>query len=80
MPNGGAPVPTMSTERSIHLRNLELLRAQLMRTIDEAKCQRIVKLIEEKELKYRASGGDRAQRRASVTTGKADNARRPAHR
>ena len=73
-------MPTMSTERFIHLRNLELLRAQLMRTTDEAKCQQIVKLIEDEELKYRASGDGRAQRRASVTTGKADNARRPAHR
>jgi hypothetical protein len=70
----------MSTERFIHLRNLELLRAQLMRTTDEAKCQQIVKLIEDEELKYRASGGDRAHRGASVTTRKADNARRPAHR
>jgi len=70
----------MSTERFIHLRNLELLRAQLMRTTDEAKCQQIVKSIEDEELKHRASGGDRAQQRASVTTRKADNARRPAHR
>jgi hypothetical protein len=73
-------MPTMSTERFIHLRNLELLRAQLMRTTDEVKCQRIVKLIEDEELTYRASGGDRAERRASVTTRKADNARRTAHR
>ena len=73
-------MPTMSTERFIHLRNLALLRAQLMRTTDQAKCQRIVKLIEDEELKYRASGDDRAQRGASVTSRKADNARRPAHR
>ena len=73
-------MPTMSAERFVHLRNLELLRAQLMRTTDEAKCQRIVKLIEDEELKYRAPGGDRAQRRASETTRKADNARRPADR
>jgi hypothetical protein len=70
----------MSTERFIHLRNLELLRAQLLRTTDEKQCQRIVKLIEDEELTYRASGDDRAQRQATVTTLKADNARRPAHR
>ena len=73
-------MPTMSTERFIHLRNLELLRAQLMRTTDEAKCQRIVRLIEDEELRYRASGADRAQRGVSVTSRKADIARRPAHR
>ena len=73
-------MPTMSAERFVHLRNLELLRAQLMRTTDEAKCQRIVKLIEDEELKYRAPSGDPAQRRVSETTRKADNARRPAHR
>ena len=72
-------MPTMSTERFIHLRNLELLRAQLMRTTDEKICQRIVKLIEDEELTYRASG-DLAQPRASVNTRKADNARRPANR
>ena len=66
-------MPTMSTERFIHLRNLELLRAQLMRATDEAKCQRIVKLIEDEELKYRAQ-------RALETTRTVDNARRPAHR
>ena len=77
---GEAPVPTMSTERFVHLRNLELLRVQLMRTTDEVKCQRIVKLIEDEELTYRTPDDDRAQRRASETTRQANKVRRPAHR
>ena len=62
----------MSTERFVNLRNLELLRVQLMRTTDEEKCQRIVKLIGDEELKYRALGDDCAQRRASEATRQAD--------
>ena len=73
-------MPTMSTERFVHLRNMEHLRVQLMSTTDETKCARIVKLIKDEELKYRASGGDRAQRRASVPTGKADKGSRASHR
>ncbi len=54
-------------KRFIQRENLRLLREQLARTNDEAKCRRIVKLIEEEELKGRASTEDRAQRRNSVT-------------
>jgi hypothetical protein len=44
-------MPTMSIERFIQRRNLEMLRAKLARTDDEAECQRIVSLIEEGEAK-----------------------------
>jgi hypothetical protein len=39
----------------IHRENLRLLREQLKRTTDEEKCQRIVRLIKEEELKDFAS-------------------------
>jgi hypothetical protein len=42
-------------ERFIHRENLRILREQLKRTADEKKCQRIVRLIEEEELKDFAS-------------------------
>jgi hypothetical protein len=58
-------------KRFIQRENLRLLRERLMRTTDEAKCRRIVKLIEEEEIKGRASAGDRAQRRALATLGTA---------
>ena len=44
-------MPSMSIERFVQRRNLELLRAKLMRTTDEMECQRIVNLIEEEEAK-----------------------------
>ena len=57
--------------RFIQRENLRLLRERLARTNDEAKCRRIVKLIEEEELKGRASDGNRAQRQVSETVGNA---------
>ena len=62
-------MPTMSIERFVYLRNLAHLRTQLVSTTDEAKCRRIVKMIEDEELKYRASGGDSANRRVSARKG-----------
>jgi hypothetical protein len=38
-------------KRFIHRENLRILREQLKRTADEKKCQQIVRLIEEEELK-----------------------------
>ncbi len=67
----GVAEGAVAVKRFIQLENLRLLREQLTRTTDEAKCRRIVKLIEEEELKGRASGGNRAQRQASVTLGNA---------
>ena len=72
-------MPTMSTGRFIYLRNLKLLKAQLMSTTDEAKSQKIVKLIEDEELKYRASTDVHAQRRGSKSLNhKGGNVPRPA--
>ena len=50
-PDGEGPVPTVSVERFIQRRNLEVLRARLMRTDDEEEYQRIVKRIGEGEAK-----------------------------
>ena len=50
-PYGDTLMSTMSTERFVQRRNLELLRVRLTRTTDEAECQRIVNLIEEEEAK-----------------------------
>jgi alpha-D-ribose 1-methylphosphonate 5-triphosphate synthase subunit PhnL len=58
-------------KRFIQRENLRLLRERLTRTNDETKCRRIVKLIEEEEVKGRASIGIRAQRQVSVTLGNA---------
>ena len=72
-----APMPTntiMSTARFIQRRNLELLRARLTRTNDKAECQRIVKLIEEEELKDLASGGT-SNSKASIASLKATKPR-----
>ena len=71
---------TMSTERFIHCRNLELLRNRLARTTGEPERRQIVKLIEEEELKGFVSADDHAQRRGSVTLNSARKAPRPAHR
>jgi hypothetical protein len=57
----------VTVNRFVQRENLRLLRERLARTTDGAKCRRIVKLIEEEELKGRASTGSRAQRQASVT-------------
>jgi hypothetical protein len=70
----------MSTERFIHLRNLELLRNRLARTTAKAECGRIMRLIEEEELKDALRTDGHAQRQTSVTLGDAHKARRPAHR
>ena len=64
----------MSTARFIQRRNLELLRARLTRTNDKAECQRIVKLIEEEELKDLASGGT-SNSKASIASLKATKPR-----
>ncbi|MDR3645166.1 MAG: hypothetical protein P4M02_08845 [Clostridia bacterium] len=66
-------------KRFIHRENLKLLRDQLARTTDEAKCQRILRLIEEEELKDRASADDQTQRRGSKTLNDARNAPRLTH-
>jgi hypothetical protein len=71
-------VRMMSTQRFIHLRNLELLRAQLARTINEAKCQQIVRLIEDEELNGRTSADDHVSRRGSKTRNNARKTPRPA--
>ena len=65
-------------KRFIHLENLRHFRELLARTTSEAECKRIVGLIEEEELNYRASADDHAQR--SVALHSEDKARRPAHR
>ena len=69
----------MSTSRFIQRRNLELLRARLTRTKDKAECQRIVKLIEEEELKDLAFGGT-SNSKASIANVNARKALRAAPR
>jgi hypothetical protein len=69
----------MSTARFIQRRNLDLLRARLTRTKDKAECQRIVKLIEEEELKDLASGGT-SNSKASIANVNARKALRAAPR
>ena len=69
----------MSTARFIQRRNLELLRARLTRTKDKAECQRIVKLIEEEELKDLASGGP-SNSNGSIASVNARKTPRAAHR
>jgi hypothetical protein len=44
-----------ATERFLRAENLKRLRALLVRTTDEAECQRIVNLIEEEEGKKRGA-------------------------
>jgi hypothetical protein len=61
-------------KRFSHLENLRMLREQLARMTDEAKCQRIMRLIEEEELKDSTSADDRAQRRGSETLNNARKA------
>ena len=48
--------------RFIHEENLRHLRELLARTPSETQCKRIVDLIEEEELNYRASVHDDAQK------------------
>jgi hypothetical protein len=48
-------------KRFIHRENLKLLREQLARTTDELKCERIVRLIEDEELKDRDLASDHAR-------------------
>ncbi len=50
-------------KRFIHRENLRILREQLKRTGDEKKCQQIVRLIEEEELKDFASEDGPARNR-----------------
>lgn len=66
-------------KRFIHRENLRLLRAQLARTTDEAKCQQIVRLIEDEELKDRASAANHVPRRGSEALNNARKTPRPAH-
>ena len=61
-------------KRFIQRENLRMLREQLARTTDEAKCQRIVRLIEEEELKDSTSADDHARRRGSETLNNARKA------
>ena len=65
-------------KRFIHRENLRLLREQLARTTDELKCARIVRLIENEELKDRDLADDHARKSTTLDSG--DKARRPAHR
>ena len=67
-------------KRFIHRENLRLLREQLARTTDKAKCQRIVRLIEEEELKDIASPGHHSQRRGSKALINPHKDPRPVHR
>jgi hypothetical protein len=46
-----ASMPAISTERFVHLKNLAHLREKLAVTNDDAERARIVRLIEEAELK-----------------------------
>ena len=50
-------------KRFIHRENLRILREQLNRAADEKKCQRILRLIEEEELKDFASEDGHARSR-----------------
>ena len=44
-------MPAMSTERFVHLRNLQLLRERLTRTTRETESKQIEKMIEAEEAK-----------------------------
>ena len=64
--------------RFIHEENLRHLRELLARTTSETQCKRIVHLIEEEELNYRASVRDDARRTVELEC--ADIARQRAGR
>jgi hypothetical protein len=72
-------ISIMSPSRFIQRRTLELFRARLTRTKGKTKCQRILKLIEEEELKYLASGGT-SNSNASIASVNARKAPRAANR
>ena len=64
--------------RFIHEENLRHLRELLARTTSETQCQRIVNLIEEEEVNYRASVRDDARKTVELEC--ADIARQRAGR
>ena len=72
------PMEALSMKRFIHLENLRHFRELLAHTTSEAECKRIVGLIEEEDLNYRASADDHT--RGSETLDSGVNARRPARR
>jgi hypothetical protein len=67
---------TLFMKRFIHLENLKHFRALLTRTTSEAERKRIIQLIEEEELNYRAAAADQAQ--SSVAPNSNGTVRRPA--
>ena len=67
-------------ERFIHHENLRHFRELLTRTTSVSESKRIVKLIEEEELKYRAAVDARAQKQQSVAPDSAHKTSRRARR
>jgi hypothetical protein len=66
-------------ERFIHRENLRRLREILTRAESAGECKRIVRLIEEEELKYQASVDAGTQKRNSVARGTTHKALRRTH-